>query len=214
MSRPNYVIGIVGANGTGKSTITKELIDIWTQSRYQLGLKAQIYKNTVYGSRITFDPQFQFGQYSDYFIKIDPNWAKEIDLRVRDSLITLDDYRILVKNPTASGELRDLFINRKYQNNDYIYSCHAPANIIRELDYFTTHYYIFFTMSVASRFEEKMDDAKLCIDANNMVNKYVSMKGIGKHPLDPEFNGQCFPYVIVNRLTGTLDSVNMDQSLF
>ena len=40
---------MIGANGTGKSTITKQLVDIWRKSR--LG-----------GKIVAYDPQRQFGE--------------------------------------------------------------------------------------------------------------------------------------------------------
>lgn len=200
-SRNNFVIALIGANGTGKTTNEIEMIQKWRTSRP---------KEKVIG----YDPHKQLGSLIDFHINsYDKNWAAHIHSKCRNSLIVLDDYKGLLPNYIPGPGMRDMFIDRRFHNNDFIYSVHSPSNIIEMLIDYTTHYYIYYTSNTEGRFRDKMPNAELCIAASRAVNKYVSMYDFGKHPNDPEFKGQKFPYVIVDVKHRKLTAVNMHNKL-
>lgn len=199
--RKNFVIGMIGANGTGKTSITKELVSDWRISRPNQKV-------------IAFDQHRQFDGLVDFFINPeDKDWAWHIWKKVKNSLIILDDYKALVPNYVPTNGMRQIFIDRRLNNNDVIYSCHSPGNVIDMLTDFTTHYYIFHTKNTEGKFKDKMPNAELCIAASRAVNKYTSLYGLGQHKSDPHFSGQHFPYIIANTETQRLLAVNMHNKL-
>lgn len=199
--RKNFVIGMVGANGTGKTSITKEIIEGWRHSRPRQSV-------------IGFDQHSQLGSLIDFYINPDDkDWAYHIWKKCKNSLIILDDYKALVPNYIPTNGMRQIFIDRRHFNNDVIYSCHSPGNIIDMLTDFTTHYYIFHTKNTEGKFKDKMPNAELCIAASRAVNKYTSMYGLGKHENAPDFSGQKFPYIIANTESQKLTAINMHNKL-
>lgn len=197
LTRPNFVIGIIGANRTGKTVTEEEIIHLWKQSRPTQKV-------------IGYDPQRKLQHLIDFNINPDDkNWGVAIWQKCRNSLIVLDDYKGLTPNYVPTPGMRQMFIDRAYHNNDYIYSCHSPNNIMEMLTDYTTKYYIFHTKNTEGKFKEKMANAEFCIGAARTVNKYVSLYGVGKHPNDPEFKGQKFPYMIVDTENQKIKAINM-----
>jgi len=201
MSRKNFVKCLLGANGSGKTTEEIEIIQLWKQSRPN-------------GKVIGYDPHRQLGSLIDFHINSDDfNWAKHIHSKCRNSLIVLDDYKGLLPNYIPTPGMRDMFIDRRFHNNDFIYSVHSPGNIIEMLFDYTTQFHIYYTSNREGKFKDKMPNSEICIAASRYVNKYVSLYGMGKHPLSAEFKGQKFPYIIVDVLTQKLTAVNMHNKL-
>lgn len=201
MKRKNVVIGLIGANRTGKTVTEFELAQNWKYAKPSQKI-------------IGYDPQRQLTELIDFHINPDEkNWALHIWKKCTNSLIVMDDYKSLVPNYIPTPGMRQMFIDRCYHNNDYLYSCHSPGNIMDMLTEYTTHYYIFHTKNTEGKFKDKMPNSELCIGASRAVNKYVSLYGLGKHPKDPDFRGQRFPYIIVNTESQKLTAVNMHQKL-
>lgn len=191
--RKNFVIGMIGANGTGKTTITKEMVVDWRNTRPNFAV-------------VGFDPHRQLGGLIDFHINPDDKeWAVHVWKKSKNTLQVWDDYKGLVPFYVPTLGMRQIFIDRRHNNTDIIYSCHSPGNVIDMMTEYTTHYYIFHTKNIEGKFKDKMPNAELCIAASRAVNKYVSMHGLGKHKLDPAFNlppnnGQGFPYIIVEAI--------------
>src|SRR3989442_1480324 len=82
---------------------------------------------------------------------------------------------------------------------------------IYAMAYYTNYYYIFQTNVQKGAFRDKIPNSELCNLASARVNKYVSIFGKGKHPKDPEFDGQKFPYIIVDCEKQILKAVNMNK---
>lgn len=199
--RKNFVMGLIGANGTGKTSVTKEMVKDWRSSRPNQSV-------------IGFDQHRQFDGLVDFYINpSDKNWAIEVWRKCKNSLIILDDYKALVPNYVPTPGMREIFIDRRLNNNDVIYSCHSPGNVIDMLTDFTTHYYIFHTKNTEGKFKDKMPNAELCIGASRYVNKYTAIYGLGQHPNAPNFLGQKFPYIIANTETQRLTAVNMHNKI-
>ena len=186
-TRKNFVFCIIGTNGTGKTTVEKEIISIWRASRPT-------------GKVIAFDEFDQLAGLVDFKILRTKDWALHVNEKVRNSLIVLDDYKNLIEGYTPSIGMRELFVNRRLNNNDYIYSCHSPIQVLPQLVPYTTHFYIFYTKATIGTFSDRLDHSNSLIAASSYVNKYVDINGYGLHPLDPDFRsaknkGQMFPYL-------------------
>lgn len=217
----NFVIALIGFNGSGKSTIEKQIIRDWKKSRLEYKKKLELQGYSGYSPKVHgYDPQKQFKNYFDSFIDMeDKNWALDVFNNKRNSLIILDDYKGLLagedgkEKNTPSPGMRQMLVDRRDHNNDFIYSCHSPSNILNILVEYTTHYYIFYLQATDEKFDDKIPIAGICIKASKYVNAYVKKYGMGEHPNSPDYQGQGFPYFKINALTGNAIAVNMNKPL-
>jgi len=199
-TRLNFLKGFIGTNRTGKSSIARDIADIWKSSRDE--------RYNV----ITFDPQRRFADISDKGIDIeDEMWAVKL-LREKNCLVILDDYRMINPGDKPIKGLPGLLYKRADNNMDIIYICHSPALVLNLFTYMTTEYYIFHTLSTDGSFKKKIPNYHLCITAVNEVNKYVRRNGRGEHAKSSDYSGQGFPYIIVNTEDHKLSAVNMDDN--
>ena len=198
--RDVFLYGFIGHNRTGKTSVAVDLASEWKSSRE--GDDAFI---------VSHDPQNKFKDNADFFIlPADKNWAEKC-LDLRNSLIILDDYRILHPSNLMSPGFSNLMSYRAEYSLDIIYICHNPALILTNLTYYTTHYFIFYTQARLGAFEKKISNYMICHGACTYVNKYVKVFGKGKHRLDPKFEGQDFPYVVVNNQTEDMTAINFKE---
>ena len=196
--RENILAGFIGTNRTGKSSLAVTTAEIWSKQNPE---------DTI----ISFDPQNKFRHLSGYNIDIeDDDWIDKCK-KFHNCLLILDDYRLLVREDRSPKGLDGLLYNRAFQNMDIIYICHSPALIHNIFTYLTTHYYIFHTLATDGAFKKKIPNYHLCVAAANKVNQYVKKCGRGKHPDDPEFDDQGFPYIIINTENQELKGYNMIQ---
>lgn len=203
--RNNFIVGLVGINKTGKSTTARtEIVEPWRNardSRYQ-----------IFGH----DPQRMFDGLIPRTNLIDPedkNWALKC-CELRNCCLILDEIGIL--HPSAQHPPRGfkkLFAQCFFWNIDIVWMTHNPALIPEICTYHTTKYYLFLTLAREGSFQKKISNYTLCTAGSNYVNKYVKNYGRGKHHLDPEYNGQGFPYVIVDCETQKLTGVNMKKPI-
>lgn len=203
MARQNVVIAMIGTNGTGKTSVTKEIASIWKASRPKQNILA-------------FDVHEQLLDITDFRIKRNNNWAKAIDDRFRGALVILDDYKLLVETYTPTEFMKDLFINRRHSDNDYIYSCHSPSDVLPQIIPYTTHFYIFYSSITQGKFKERLPNSDMLMAASSYVNRYCSLHGRGLHKNDPLYNGQGFPYFIVEpgNKTQPVKAFNMNKPLY
>lgn len=199
--RINILWGFIGTNRTGKSVTALEYAEQWRASRppeYQV---------------IAFDPQKRFEHIADRTIAPeDKDWANNA-LKFRNSLLILDDYRIINESDRPVSGLANLMYYRADYNLDIIYICHNPGLVINTLTYFTTHYFLFYTEAMDESFKKKIMNYNLCIKAQRMINNYVTQHGRGAHPNSPEYNGQDFPYIIVDCEKRELFAINMEKNI-
>ena len=198
VGRLNFLMAFIGHNRTGKTSIALDIAKKWKASRPEGS-------NTV----ICFDPQHKFDEVMDFEIELaDTNWAYNL-LKFRNSLVILDDYRILnSKNIPDKGVLELLQFRNEY-NIDMIIICHNPALLINIFTYFVTHYYIFYTMVQVGSFEKKIPNYELCMAASNLVNTYVQAHGRG----DYADGKMLFPYVVVENETEVVTAYNMTKDI-
>ncbi len=189
-TRNNFVYGVIGTNTVGKSPFAKKIAEWWKESRPG-------------GTVVSFDPQNNFEKVSDMFIPIeDKDWAKKC-LSLRDTLLILDDYRLINKHDRSVDGLMELLYFREKRNVDIIYICHNPMLVINDLTYFTTNYFIFLTRTKEGSFKDKIPNYTLCVTASKTVNKYVEKFGRGSYPN--------FPYIEVNCDKQKLLAYNMER---
>ena len=202
--RENFMWGFIGHNRTGKTSIAAKYACEWKKSRPE-------------GMVIAFDPQDYFKSINVLVNDVDsPLIDKEIYLYEIDSwyetvikyknvLLILDDYRTLHEKNIPDKGWYKLLALRNQRNIDIIWITHTPALILNILTAYTTHYFIFYTMTRKKGFEEKIPHYQLCMAASMYINKYVTQFGKGDYPN--------FPYIVVDTQNEELISQNIDQKL-
>ena len=188
--RNNFLIGFIGTNRTGKSSLAKKVAEMW---------RLKYPSQTV----MSFDPQDNFGEITDIFIDIeDSEWPYKA-LKLRDALLILDDYKLINDIDRPIKGLSKLMAYRAKYNIDIIYVCHNPALVLNLLTYYTTHYYIFLTQAQEDGFKKKIPNYTLCNNASRMVNEWVSKFGRGEYPV--------FPYAIIDTERQVIIPQNIDK---
>lgn len=202
--RNNFINGAVGVNKTGKSTTFRRIAESWRGSR---GDKFKI---------VGHDPQRMFSgliNREDYIDPEDKNWAVKC-CKLRNCLLILDEIRILCPTPQHPPKgLVTLFSQCFYWNIDIMWMTHNPSLVPEVCTFYTTHYYIFLTFAKEGQFQKKIPNYSLCTAASNLVNNYVKQYGRGKHKLDKTYDGQGFPYAIVNTEEQTIKGINMNKPI-
>lgn len=192
--RQNYCIAFIGQNRTGKTSVAKSLAREWM--------------NANPGKRVmVFDPQTKFADIATDFIFLNEirTWGQKIS-NLRNALLILDDYRLIHPKAIINQEFSELLAFRSQWNVDIIYICHSPSMVLNTLTYYTTHYFIFYTLAQKDSFERKIPNYELCERAKNYINKYVRFTGRGTYPN--------FPHMIVDCEKERLYANNMNPSLF
>ncbi len=190
--RLNFVKGFMGTNRTGKSVTARKIADWWKEANPGEDIMA-------------FDPQNRFKGVANKFISIeDTQWPYKA-MKLKNALLILDDYRLINEGDRPIKGFRALMTVREDQNIDIIYICHNPMLILEMLTYFTTHYYMFYSLSKEGQFKYRMPNYELSNEASEMINAYVRKYGRGKYPN--------FPFVIVDTEAQDLKLQNMSKSM-
>jgi len=186
--RKNFIFGIIGDNGTGKSVTTREIVKRWKDKRPN-------------GIVAGFDPSGVIEDYIDIPVTPD-NWLDKA-LKLRNALLVLDETRLLHPSPQTDKRLSELLQRRRHWNVDIIYIVHNPGVILESLTYFTTHYYIFYTQSRKDKFKAKVPNYLMLQNASVLINKYVKMEGRGEYPY--------FPHLIIDTEQNKIKAVNISS---
>lgn len=206
--RTNFLWGFIGHNTTGKTPTAIEIVRAWKQSRP--GWRS-----------IVFDPQGKFKDAGCVNISIQQNtkdWARILCSRdesintgreedkfiYKNSLLILDDYRMLHASNSIDPAFLDLLALRVRMNLDIIYITHNPKLILERLSYYTTDYSIFYTEAQLGSFASRIPKYVACQKAAILVNKYALEYGRGKYPN--------FPHIHVKNESDELDLINIDQA--
>jgi len=192
--RENFLRGFIGTNRTGKSLEMLKIAIDWRASR------------PSHHKIIAFDPQRRFVKVSDHEISMnDKDWAIRLK-NFPNSLVILDDYKLINRTPHAVKGLEILMAFRNEYNIDIMYATHNPMQVLNLLTYYTTHWHIFFTNSQECQFEDKMPNYTLCLAASYEINQYVRRFGKGEYP-GP------FPYVLVDGERDKPLAINMKRNI-
>ena len=189
--RDNFLMGFIGHNKTGKTTVEKQIAINWKEGR-DGNFKI-----------VAFDPKNQLREIADEFILLsdsDDEIKNKID-NSKNSLLILDDIRILHEEDKSRVWLLYLMQQRNDLNIDIIYSVHNPALVLNLLAQFTTHFYIFHTKVQAGGWKRKIPAYVECTAASNYVNDFVKKYGRGDYPN--------FRYMTVDTENEEMNGVNM-----
>lgn len=196
------MFALFGANRVGKTTLLKNLIREWRKSH--IGCPV-----------IGFDPQLAIRYEDKNGIKVPTGLLDEVIeinekntwvdrvLKKRNCLLVLDEFRLLHPSPQSSDHLLKLLAMWAQYNMDVMMTFHAPSLVLDTLTYYITHYMVFYTQAVKQKFQDKLSNFEIVLNASAFVNKYVEQQGLGEYPI--------FPYVCVNNKTGDLTAVNFKQ---
>lgn len=188
--RLNFCYGFIGTNRTGKSSVARLIAEDWRRNNPDPDYLI-----------VSHDPQDNFSHITDYFINpSDKEWAKKC-LKLRNTLLILDDVRLINPGNTPVDGLMELLYYRAKYNIDIIHICHNPSLLLNAFAHFTNRYFIFFTNSQEGSFQKKLPNYSLCVAASNMVNKFVSKNGRGNYPY--------FPHMIIDTEEQKLIAMNM-----
>lgn len=201
----NFIDGYIGVNKTGKSSTARKIAETWKGSRDD--------SYEIYGH----DPQRMFDGLipkKNLIQSEDKNWAVKC-CKLRNCLLILDEIRILCPSQQHPPKgLVTLFSQCFFWNISIIWTTHNPSLVPETCTFYTTMYHIFLTFSREGQFQKKIPNYSLCVAASNYVNRYVAKyKTRGRHVLDPNYDGQGFPYMIVNTQSQTATAVNMKKPL-
>ena len=199
--RENFIMGFIGHNRTGKTSIAKKYACEWKASRPEGFVVAfdpqDVFKKTMVTVKDTEIPLVD----NEIMLYEQGDWYEKI-LQYNNALLILDDYRMLhPKSNPEKGWLKLLALRNK-KNIDIIYIVHTPSLILNILTGYTTHYFLFYTMAQNGSFEKKIPHYQMCMAASIYVNKYVKTFGKGRYPN--------FPYIVVDTLNETLTAQNID----
>ena len=164
--RENIFAGFVGETKSGKTTLMFEFAKVWKSSKPKNYL--------VYG----FDVHGNKGDIIDVKIDIaNENWREDLP-KLRNSLIILDELRILHPEDKTAKEFKELCSSFQNRNNDIFYAVHNPKLILELFTYYTTQYYIFKTKKMSymsnegnTKVEYDITNEILYINVNDTVNK-------------------------------------------
>lgn len=181
--------GFIGDNRTGKSVTAEGVAQDWKEANPN-------------GNIVSHDPQKRFKNVSDFYIPSNQeDWAEQCS-EMSDTLVILDELRLLHRSPIACKGLYPLMANRGEQNIDIIYIVHNPSLVLEYLTYFTTRYFMFYTNSKIGGFQKKIPNYTLAHSASYYINKYVRVYGKGEYP--------DFPFIIADTEIDELMAMNMN----
>jgi len=219
--RGNVCNGYMGVNKTGKSSEEREFAEAWRAARIPNLISPVQYQVVGYDPQNVFGPQVdESGKVIkpgliDIYIELDdPDWALRL-CELRNTLVILDEFKDLLEqtNYRAPKGLGRFFTQYWYNNVDILWSIHNPLKAPSAAVGYTTHWYIFLMFASEGSFKKTMPNYSLVKLASNQVNEYVRKHTRGKHKLDPEYNGQGFPHIIVNTEKQTLQAINMEKEV-
>ena len=181
---------LIGANNTGKSTLIRKIIKVY---------RLRNPKNKV----ICFDPQECISHLSDSRIFTLEDLYKNLPAQrnsVKDSLVIVDDFRMLFEQNNTPQELLNALQLRTKRNVEVVFACHSPDLVLTRLAYFITDYYLFYTQT-AKKFDEKIPSHIYAQTGINIINSYVIKNGSGKYP--------DFPHIVFDTKKNLLIKQNM-----
>ena len=161
-ARDSNVIGIVGTNNTGKTVIARQLIEKFNKKRDAIKKNGKKYP-VNYHKLVVFDVQNRMEDLmreGDINIRIGVDgWEKQI-LELRDSMIVLDDFKVLLGGDTISPELLQIFGYRMEHGLDLIFIVWSPNLFPPRIHNFIDQYYLFRTNGSDKDFVARLNGNK------------------------------------------------------
>lgn len=153
-------IVVVGATGTGKSTVTRNLIDAMSYSQLH------IYDvNAEYDDLYSLD----FVNVSDFMKRVK---------NCENSLVVFEEATMFFNNKSSSSELTEMLVRKRHKKNNFIFCFHSFRSIPRYIFDFVDFIYIKKTNDTYSKAREKIDDdvfLKMFEKVNASENNFETM---------------------------------------
>jgi len=169
--RGGELIIVIGHNNTGKTVFATRLADGFNKRRDSVNLKSypsNYYKLAVYDVQNRFSKHLRKG---DLSIKTsDKDWCKKL-LKMRKSLVILDDYKVLLPNDKMDSDLLDLLQFRAEYGIDIILIVHNPKLILERLSYYVDTYCLFYTAGNSNSFKGRVSGAERLIELKKVIDK-------------------------------------------
>lgn len=182
----------IGLNGKGKTTLLIEYI-----KRYKLAKP----KNSV----VVFDQNESIPEYLMTKRLTIKNY-KELLTNSRDTLFVVDDYKMLFDGNSPEEFWHDYFGTRRKRNNDIIFTCHSPNQVMNYLAGYIDTYLLWYTQT-AVPFDKKIPCAKLLMEAKQVVDKYAKQFSDEQYmKLYPNF-----PYAIIRPMSEKITYYNFKK---
>lgn len=192
--RDSYLIGFIGYNRTGKTTIMRDVI-----KEYK--------KSYPHNEIIAYDPQNRFIDVANDKI-IDEKDIYNI-LEKRDCLIILDDYDSLIQGNQVKGSFKQLLQLRVEYGFDIFFATHHINFIKQGMSPFISHLYLFFT-NVTEKIigiDRKVPNGKLIEFLAHESYKEGQLKGKGT------FEDKNFKYIVYDNQQGKFKRFNFESTI-
>lgn len=169
-----------GLNRKGKTTLLLEYM-----ARFRAAKR--------WGKIATFEQNNSIKR-SLYNTKVDRENYKQLFLSATDTLFIIDDYKMLFPQDRPEDFWHKFYGARASNNNDVIFTCHAPAQVMGYLDDYIETYFLWHTIS-GRKFDKKISCADWLEEAKIKVDKYAEKFNHDQYRnLYPNF-----PYAIINK---------------
>ena len=169
--RGGELIAILGHNNTGKSVTTQNIIESFNKERDNLAKNHPV----NYYRLATFDVQGRFNNLKRKndvaILPTNDDWCKQL-LKLRCSLIVLDDYRILMDSDRMESDFLNLLQYRAEYGIDIIIITHNPSLLHERLTYYLNRYLLFYTTGKPESFKSKIPDYETLIKCKTEIDDY------------------------------------------
>ena len=201
--RGGEIIFFIGHNSTGKTVVATELVKMFNERRSKQSSNRPI----NYGRLAVYDVQNRFTDLmkpNDISIRTsNKDWCKEL-LTLRDSMVVLDDYKVLVPNDRMDSSLLDLLQYRAELGIDIILITHNPSLVLERLSYYVDKYFLFYTLGNDDSFKKKVMGAEKLIALRKVINqqykKYTAQQYSNLYPN--------FPFIYYDLKTEVAKKIN------
>lgn len=182
----------IGLNGRGKTTMLKEFIRHYKKAKP---------RNKV----IVFD-QNESIEKSLYNQALNLDNYERLLTTQRNTLFVIDDYKMIFTQDRPEKFWHTFFGTRRTRNNDIIFTCHAPSQVMNFLAGYIEEYFLWYTISATS-IDKKIACASLIMEAKEHVDKeakkYTKEQYINLYPN--------FPYAIIETLDEKITYHNFQE---
>jgi chromosomal replication initiation ATPase DnaA len=179
----------IGLNGKGKSTL---LIEFMKQ-----------YKRSKPRNRVVVFDQNESVPINLYNEKLTLKNYESLLTTARNTLFIIDDYRMIFYQDRPESFWHEFFGTRRMRNNDIIFSCHSPSEVMNFLARYIDKYFIWYTQD-ANTCDKKIAAAKTIMEAKAKVDAHAQK--ISADDYMKRYPN--FPHAVVDTLTLKINYYN------
>lgn len=207
--RNSNCIGIVGTNNTGKSVVTRLVIERFNKKRDRLKSNGKKYPSN-YNKLIVYDPQHNFidllREGDIEIILGEDGWEQQV-LSLRDSMCVFDDFKNLIDDDRISKDLLRIFGYRMEYGLDLIFVVWHPDLFPPRMYKFIDKYYLFRTNGDDKEFFRRINGTKETVVRCKHIldTEFIKYDELSYKALYPNF-----PFIYYD--TGTNKAVKVNFS--